>query len=103
RADENDQSQDQHVLQSGRDNDRTDEVARNKKLKAEQNRASDILPVKRIVIPGALRAMEHESRSCDECATHNDKYTYAIHGGANDVHDVPIVFHGHVSWRNGRS
>ncbi len=37
--------------------------------------------------------MEDESRSCDERATHNDKYTYAIHAGANDVHHVPIVFH----------
>src|SRR5438552_13673691 len=38
--------------------------------------------------------MKYKSRSCDQCATHNDKYTYAIDGRANDVHDVPIIFHG---------
>src|SRR5205814_5026669 len=94
RPDENDQSQNEDVLHCGRDNDGTDDVTSNKKLEAEQNGSTNILPVKRIVIPGALRAMECESRSCDECATHNDKYTYAIDGRANDVHDVPIIFHG---------
>ena len=49
-----------------------------------------------------MHAMKDESRSRDERATNNDKYTYAINGGANYVHDVSIEFHGHVSWRNGR-
>src|SRR5436190_8690533 len=100
-ADENDQSQHQHVLHCGRDNDGADDVTSNKKLEAEQNGSTNILSVKRIVIPGALGAMEDESRSCGQCATHNDKYAYAIHAGANDVHDLPIVFHSHVNWRKG--
>ena len=88
-------------MHCGRDNDGADDVTSNKKLEAEQNGSTNILSVKRIVIPGALCAMEYESRSCDECATYNDKYTYAIDAGTNDVHDVPIVFHSHVNWRNG--
>src|SRR5947208_6790890 len=72
-ADENDQSQHQHVLHCGRDNDGANDVASNKKLEAEQDRSANILSVERIVIPGALSAMEYESLSCDECATHQNK------------------------------
>jgi len=89
-------------LQCWRDNNGSDNVASNKEFETEQNRAPDVLPVKRIVIAGALRAMDCESRGCDEGASHYDKYTYPIHTGTNDVHDVPIVFHAHVDWRNGR-
>src|SRR6266496_1515055 len=101
-ADENDQAQDQHILHRGRDNNRANDVASNKKLEPEQNRAPDVLPVKRIVIAGVLNAMNDKSRSRHERTTNNDKYTYAINGGADDVHNVPIGFHGHVSWRNGQ-
>jgi hypothetical protein len=45
--------------------------------------------------------MEYKSRSRYERASNNDKYTYAINGGADDVHDAPIVFHGHATWRTG--
>jgi hypothetical protein len=46
--------------------------------------------------------MKDKPRSRHERATNNDKYTYPIDAGANDVHDLPIVFHRHVSWRNGQ-
>jgi hypothetical protein len=96
RPDEDDQSQCQHVLYRGRHNDRTDDVTCDKELEPEQNCAPDILPVKRILIAGVLNAMKHKPRSCNECATHNDKYTYAIHAGANDVHHVPKIFHNQL-------
>ena len=64
--------------------------------------STNVLPVKRIVIAGVLRAMEDEPRSCEEGATNNHKYTYAINAGADDFHDVPKVFHRHVDWRKGR-
>src|SRR4029450_9268992 len=102
RADKHDQTQDQHVLHCGRYNDRPDDVTSYKKLEAEQNRTADVMTIKRIVITGPLLAMEYESRSRYERATNNDKYTYAINRGADEVHDLPIVFHGHVSWRNGQ-
>ena len=101
-ANENDYSQNQYVLQCRRDNDGPDNVASNKKLESQQNCASNILPVKRIIIAGAVHAMKNEPRRSHDRAAHNDKYPHAVHAGSDDVHDVPIMFHGHVSWRNGR-
>ncbi len=94
-ADENDHSQHEHVLQGGRDNNGPDNVASNKKLETEQNRASNILPVKRIIIAGVVHAMKNESASGYDRAAHNDKYAYAVHASTDDFHDVPKIFHGH--------
>ena len=89
-------------MHRGRYNDRPDDVTSYKKLEAEQNRTADVLTIKRIVIAGVLDAMKDKPRSRYERATNNDEYTDAIDGGANEVHDLPIVLHGHVRWRNGQ-
>jgi hypothetical protein len=93
RADENDQSQNEDVLQGGCYNDGPNDVASNEELETEQNRASDILPVKCIIIPRAMRTPKQKSPSGDQCATCDNKNTYAIHARADDFHDMPKIFH----------
>jgi hypothetical protein len=93
RADENDQSQDEHILHCGRDDDGPDDVASDKELETEQNCASHVLPIKLIVFAGVLRAMEHKSPAGDERTACDNKYTHAIHAGANDFHNPPKLFH----------
>ena len=99
RPDENDQSQHQYVLYCRRDNDRADDVASNEELEAEQNCATNILPVKRIVIASIAQTTKDKPNGRQERATNNDKYTYAINASADDFHKVTKIIHSHVSWR----
>src|SRR5437773_12463903 len=60
------------------------------------------MTVRQVITAGALHATKREAQRGKNRAAYNDKYTDAIHAGADDIHEPPKRFHGCPYCRKAR-
>ena len=88
-------------MQRGRHDDRADDIAGNEEFETEQNRPTQILPVKPVTLARGFRPLAEKPSGGDERTEDNNQHARAINGDANDFDDVAEMFHGlNVEKRN---
>lgn len=50
-----------------------------------------------------MRAMNEKACRGNDCAGSDNKHADAIDSGADDFHELPKIFHGHVQWPKGHA